>query len=98
MDSLAQTTTPKILQVALRKLPDNRASAYNKTLERVDSQGTYDRELAYRIFGWIAFMRRPLTVLELWHALAVELDTTTLDHDISAVKTFWKVSAVALSL
>ncbi|PBK85136.1 hypothetical protein ARMGADRAFT_942500, partial [Armillaria gallica] len=81
MDLLAQTTTPKILRVALKKLPNNMASAYDKTLERVNSQGKYDKELAYRIFGWIAFTRRPLTVLELQHALAVELNTTTLDSD-----------------
>ncbi|KAK0435957.1 hypothetical protein EV421DRAFT_1144381, partial [Armillaria borealis] len=81
MDLLAQITTLKILRVALRKLPDNMASAYDKTLERVNSQGKYDRELAYRIFGWIAFMRRPLTVLELRHALAVELGTMILDPD-----------------
>ncbi|KAK0184075.1 hypothetical protein F5146DRAFT_1106156 [Armillaria mellea] len=81
MDSLAQTTTPKELQAALRKLPDNMASAYDKTLERINSQGEHDKKLAYRIFGWIAFTRRPLTILELQHALAVELDMTTLDPD-----------------
>ncbi|SJL14209.1 uncharacterized protein ARMOST_17664 [Armillaria ostoyae] len=81
MDSLAQTTTPKILRVALGKLPDNMASAYDKTLERINSQGKYDRELAYCIFGWIAFTRCSLTVSELQHALAVEPDTTTLDPD-----------------
>lgn len=81
MDLLAQTTTPKILRIALGKLPDNMLSAYDKALERVDSQGEYDRELAYRIFDRIAFMGRPLTVLELRHALAMEQDSTTLDPD-----------------
>ncbi|KAK0438148.1 ankyrin repeat-containing domain protein [Desarmillaria tabescens] len=81
MDSLAQSTTPKILRVALGKLPDNMAGAYDKTLERVNSQGEHDRDLAYRIFGWIAFAARPLTVLELRYALAVELGTTALDPD-----------------
>ncbi len=81
MDSLAQTTTPKLLRVALEKLPDNMPSAYNKTLERVNSQGKHDKELAYDIFSWIAFTRRALTVLELRHALAVEPDTMSLDPD-----------------
>ncbi len=81
MDTLAQTTTPKILQVALGKLPDNMASAYDKTLERVNSQSKHDKELAYHIFGWIAFAKQPLTVLELQHALAVEPGMTTLDPD-----------------
>ncbi|KAK0438156.1 uncharacterized protein EV420DRAFT_1316688 [Desarmillaria tabescens] len=81
IDLLSQSTTSKILRVALRKLPDNMAGAYDKTLERVNSQGEHDRDLAYRIFGWIAFAARPLTVLELRYALAVELGTTTLDPD-----------------
>ncbi|PBK85057.1 hypothetical protein ARMGADRAFT_1048105 [Armillaria gallica] len=81
IDSLAQTTTPKLLRVALQKLPNNMPSAYDKTLERVNSQCEHDRELAYHIFSWIAFARRPLTVLELQHALAVEPDTMTLDPD-----------------
>ena len=81
MDSLVQTNTPKMLQAALRKLPKNMASAYDKTLERIDSQGEDDRELAYRIFGWITFTRCPLTILELQHALAVEPDMTTFDPD-----------------
>ena len=81
MDSLVQTNTPKMLQAALRKLPKNMASAYDKTLERIDSQGEDDRELAYRIFGWITFTRCPLTILELQHALAVELHMTTFDPD-----------------
>ncbi len=81
MDSLAQTTTPKILRDALGKLPNNMPSAYSKTLERVNNQGEYDKELAYRIFGWIAFTRHPLSMLELQHALAVELDTTALDPE-----------------
>ncbi len=81
MDSLAQTTTPKILRASLGKLPNNMPSAYSKTLERINSQGEYDKELAYRIFGWIAFTRCSLTVLELQHALAVEPDTTALDPD-----------------
>ncbi|SJL14339.1 uncharacterized protein ARMOST_17795 [Armillaria ostoyae] len=81
MDSLAQTTNRKILRDTLGGLPDNMANAYDKTLERVDSQGMHDRDLAYRIFGWVAFARRPLTVLELRHALAVEPGMTALDPD-----------------
>ncbi|PBK81185.1 hypothetical protein ARMGADRAFT_1146487 [Armillaria gallica] len=56
-------------------------SAYSKTLEGVNSQGKYDKELAYHIFGWIAFTRRSLSTLELQHALAVKPDTTALDPE-----------------
>ncbi|KAK0184064.1 hypothetical protein F5146DRAFT_939012 [Armillaria mellea] len=81
MDSLAQTNTFKMPQAALRKLPDNIASAYDKTLKRINSQGKDNRKLAYCIFGWIAFTRCPLSILELQHALAVELDIITFDFD-----------------
>ncbi|KAK0451232.1 uncharacterized protein EV420DRAFT_1621879 [Desarmillaria tabescens] len=81
MDLLAQTTNPKILREALVKLPETMTSAYDKTLARVDSQGMYDRDLAYRVYSWVAFATRPLTVLELRYALAVEPGTKALDPD-----------------
>ncbi len=50
--------------------------AHTEILEsRINSQDDDDRVLAFRIFGWIAFARRPLTVLELQHALSVNLDS-----------------------
>ncbi|PBK68288.1 hypothetical protein ARMSODRAFT_888041 [Armillaria solidipes] len=81
MDLLAQTTNPKILREVLGKLPETMTSAYDRTLARVDSQGVYDRDLAYRVYSWVAFAKRPLTVLELRYALAVEPGTKTLDSD-----------------
>ncbi len=79
MDSLAQSTNQKILRDALKELPDNMKNAYDETMERVNHQGKHKSSLASHIFGWIAFARRPLTVSELQHALAVELGTMTLD-------------------
>ena len=83
MDSLAGSArTQKTLEDALAKLPDNIMGAHTEILEsRINSQDDDDRVLAFRIFGWIAFARRPLTVLELQHALAVEPGTTALDPD-----------------
>ncbi|KAK0472466.1 hypothetical protein IW261DRAFT_1570822 [Armillaria novae-zelandiae] len=81
MDLLAQTTNPKILREVLSKLPESMTSAYDKTLARVDSQGVYDRDLVYRVYSWVAFAKRPLTVLELRYALAVEPGTKVLDPD-----------------
>ncbi|KAK0432017.1 hypothetical protein EV421DRAFT_1851153 [Armillaria borealis] len=65
MDSLAETTNRKSLRDALTKLPGNIWEAYDNALERVHSQSKERQELARRVFGWIAFARRPLTVLEL---------------------------------
>ncbi|SJL10212.1 uncharacterized protein ARMOST_13596 [Armillaria ostoyae] len=81
MDSLAQSTNRKILRDALKELPDNMKNAYDETMERVNHQRKHKSALAIRIFGWIAFARCSLTVLELQHALAVELGTTTLNPD-----------------
>ncbi|PBK81206.1 hypothetical protein ARMGADRAFT_812790, partial [Armillaria gallica] len=81
IDSLAQSTNRKILQDALKELPDNMKNAYDETMERVKHQGKHKSVLASRIFGWIVFARYPLTMLELQHALAVELGTTTLNPD-----------------
>ncbi len=81
MDSLAETTNRKSLRDALTKLPGNIWEAYDNALERVHSQSEDRQELAHRVFGWIAFARRPLTVLELRYALAVEPGMTTLDLD-----------------
>ncbi|PBK85113.1 hypothetical protein ARMGADRAFT_1067102 [Armillaria gallica] len=77
MDSLAGSVrTRKTLENALAKLPDNIMGAYTEILEsRINSQNNDDKVLAFRIFGWIAFARRPLTVLELQHALSVDLDS-----------------------
>ncbi len=76
MDSLAQTATRRKLKDALAKLPENIMGAYAEILEsRINSQNDDDRVLAFCIFGWIAFAKRPLTVLELQHALAVDLDS-----------------------
>ncbi|SJL14313.1 uncharacterized protein ARMOST_17769 [Armillaria ostoyae] len=81
MDSLAQSTNQKTLRDALKELPDNMKNAYDETMERINHQGKHKSALASRVFGWIAFARRPLIVLELQHALAVELGTTTLNPD-----------------
>ncbi len=81
MASLAETKSRKIRRDALRKLPSNIWEAYDNALERVNCQSKDRKELAYRILGWIAFARRPLTVLELRYALAVESRMTTVDLD-----------------
>ncbi|PBK60949.1 hypothetical protein ARMSODRAFT_1089955 [Armillaria solidipes] len=79
---LAQTINPGTLREALGKLPTTIHDMYDKTLtERVDTQGEYKKKLAEDIFGWVAFARRPLTVLELQHALAVDLDRMAFHPD-----------------
>ncbi|PBK88668.1 hypothetical protein ARMGADRAFT_352705 [Armillaria gallica] len=77
MDSLVGSArTRKTLENALAKLPDNIMGAYTEILEsQINSQDNDDKVLAFCIFEWIAFARCPLTVLELQHALSVDLDS-----------------------
>ncbi|KAK0477564.1 hypothetical protein IW261DRAFT_1338430 [Armillaria novae-zelandiae] len=77
MESLSRTTNVKSLRTELEELPRNLWDAYDKTLKRINLQDEESRTLALRVFGWIAFAKRPLTVLELRYALAVEPGSTT---------------------
>ncbi|KAK0439024.1 uncharacterized protein EV420DRAFT_1735703 [Desarmillaria tabescens] len=79
IDSLAEISNQKSLRDTLTKLPGNIWEVYDNMLERVNSQSEDCQELAHHVFGWIAFARHPLTVLELWYALAMEPGMTTLD-------------------
>lgn len=50
-------------------------------MERIQSQMSDHRDLALRVLSWITCAKRPLTVEELRHALAVEVSTIELDKD-----------------
>ncbi|KAL1965281.1 hypothetical protein VTN77DRAFT_5883 [Rasamsonia byssochlamydoides] len=50
-------------------------------MERIQGQRPEFRELAMRTLGWITCAKRPLTTLELQHALAVENNLSELDED-----------------
>ncbi|PNY27023.1 Uncharacterized protein TCAP_03048, partial [Tolypocladium capitatum] len=53
--------------------------AYEMAMERIDMQIPYYRTLARQLFSWIIHAKRPLTTLELQHALAVKVGETELD-------------------
>jgi ankyrin repeat protein len=55
--------------------------AYEQTMERINDQGTVRRTLAHRILGWIVHTKRPLSTVELRHALAVRQGTAKLNED-----------------
>ena len=50
-------------------------------MERIEGQELGFRQLAERVLSWITFAKRPLTTLELRHALAVEVGESALDED-----------------
>jgi hypothetical protein len=55
--------------------------AYDYAMERIDGQSTGFKELALKVLSWITCAKRPLTVAELQHALAVETGEPELDND-----------------
>ncbi|KAK0219019.1 hypothetical protein IW262DRAFT_1462638 [Armillaria fumosa] len=81
MKLLGQTRDRSALVEALNKLPDTINSIHNHFLERVERKPEQQRQLAYQIFGWVAFAERPLTILELQYALAMRAGTTKLNRN-----------------
>lgn len=62
------------LQTALRQ-------AYDEALERIDQQSPDQKGLARNALEWITCAKRPLTRLELRHALSVKSGDTVFDPD-----------------
>lgn len=55
--------------------------AYGDAMERINGQNRGSKKIALDILSWITFAKRPLTVLELQHALAVEVGQSALDEE-----------------
>ena len=72
------------MRIALNNLPKGSNilnCTYDKALERIDGQMEGYRNIANQVLAWIVHARRPLSVLELQHALAVFPGDTTLDKE-----------------
>jgi len=59
---------------ALKELPSNLNASIDTSLKRLQSQPPHLREIGTRVLVWVAYAKRPLTISELQHALAVEVD------------------------
>ncbi len=55
--------------------------AYDQAMDRINRQSAGLKELATRVLAWITCANWPLTVLELQHALAVELEEPEMDEE-----------------
>ena len=76
--------TVKDIKNALKHLPKGSEAlnhAYAEAIERIQAQPQEYQELAKRVISWITLAQRPLSVLELRHALAVEIDRSDLDDE-----------------
>jgi hypothetical protein len=84
LDSLIDKTTPRAIRRALEQLPkgsDAINRVYEEAMQRIQSQEAGFQELAKRVLSWITCTKRPLTTLELRHALAVEVGDSELGED-----------------
>ncbi|KAK4985760.1 hypothetical protein LTR66_008066 [Elasticomyces elasticus] len=82
--SLERKQDRKAVRLALARLPQEIDEIYDDALDRINSQNREDAELAERILMWVVFAKRPLTVKEVQHAVAVmklEPGETHLDED-----------------
>ena len=85
MDRVFATRTVKGIKIALAAMPQKIDELYKLTLERIQQQAGDDGMLAMRILSWITHARRPLSVNELRHGLAVEYDDDE-DNDLRATE------------
>ncbi|KAK6822051.1 hypothetical protein RU639_006694 [Aspergillus parasiticus] len=84
LDSLVGKMSPKALRNALKRLPtgtDAVNSAYKNVMSRIEGQVADQVELAKNVLAWVVCARQQMTVLQLQHALAVEIGENYLDQD-----------------
>lgn len=93
LNSLEDKLTPKDIRNALQQFLKQKpgssedqklqvlSQAYELSLERINGQRPGLRELAHRVLSWITCAKRPLTITELQHALAVEIGASHLDEE-----------------
>ncbi|KAF2175872.1 hypothetical protein K469DRAFT_763229 [Zopfia rhizophila CBS 207.26] len=75
--------SPKAIRIALKNLPTGSEAydhAYKEAMERIEGQVADSRDLAKQL-SWITCAKRRLTILELRHALAVEIGASELDEE-----------------
>jgi hypothetical protein len=71
-ESIREATNPSEIRSTLEILPQDLKALYLNALGRIDQQAPQRAKLAKRILLWLSYTKRPLTSLELQHALAIE--------------------------
>lgn len=84
LDSLIGKRAPRAIRTALKTLPTGSNAydrAYKEATERIEGQVQDQKELAKQVLSWATCAIRPLTTVELQHALAVEPSDTELGEE-----------------
>ena len=90
IDAILQETTMRRRRQKLRAITDGSGleSAYGESLGRIKRQGGARAGLGMAALMWISHSERPLKVVELCHALAVEIGSPNLnDDDVPSIGT-----------
>ncbi|KAH9208093.1 hypothetical protein DL95DRAFT_415087 [Leptodontidium sp. 2 PMI_412] len=84
LDSLTGKSSLKAVRTALKNLVRGSAAydqAYEDAMERINGQIKGYKELTKQVLSWITCVKRPLAIIELQHALGVEVAESQLDKD-----------------
>ncbi|KAF9639089.1 ankyrin repeat-containing protein [Lasiodiplodia theobromae] len=81
LDQLLDLDTIKQIRTALLLLPTNVMDAFQHSVARIEAQPAGQRELAYRLIGWITHSHRRLKADEIIHALALEEGVDEIDEE-----------------
>ena len=81
MDSLASKSSLRDVRNALKTLPTQVNATYDEVMVRIRAQNADDRGLAEKVLSWIVYARRPLSLLELQHAIAITPDMLDMDPE-----------------
>ena len=78
MVEILNKTKPKYIQKALERLPQGLNDIYDRTIDRIKSQGSECWNLAQKVLLWLSNALRPLSSKALQEAFAVESGMTSI--------------------
>jgi hypothetical protein len=84
MDFLMSQPTLGHIKRVLQTLPRGMKGldeTYEQAIKRIEGQEKGYRELAKQVLSWVTYAKRPLSITEVQHALAVSADMTDMDRD-----------------
>ena len=81
MQSLKSMRTRKDVRSLLQSPPLGLDALFDQAMRVISQQNPRDRALANSIISWVAFAERPLTVLEMQHLLATDLQDEVINID-----------------
>ncbi|KAG5752036.1 hypothetical protein H9Q70_005323 [Fusarium xylarioides] len=81
MDHITSLLTIKDIRKALISLPANYDEAYLSTFDRIVKQTSSLRDLALKSLNFISYVKEPLRMVELQHALAAEEGMVEVDSE-----------------